>query len=72
MPVGTIEKYKDTWGWKKFVFVEEGTPSCIRNIKNEGKNEKRYTKDGKVINSSHKGVNIIHMSNGKTSKVLVK
>ena len=25
VPVGTINKYKETWGWKDFLFIEEGT-----------------------------------------------
>lgn len=29
VPSGTIEKYKATYAWKKFVFIEEGVPSGI-------------------------------------------
>jgi hypothetical protein len=27
VPIGTIEKYKTTNGWKEFIFIEEGIPS---------------------------------------------
>ena len=30
VPLGTIEKFKSTNGWKEFVFIEEGIPSDIK------------------------------------------
>lgn len=73
VPVGTVDKYKETEGWKDFIFIEEGSPSRIKDVKNEETMEyRRYTLDGKDIKNSHKGINIILMDNGSTKKVLVK
>ena len=73
VPIGTLEKYKVTTGWKDFKFIEEGSPSSITYIESEeSKESKRYTLDGRVILDSHKGINIIQMNNGTTKKVLVK
>ena len=73
VPKGTIDKYKATDGWKDFVYIEEGEFSGITNIGREGGKELiRYTLDGKIAKSSHKGINIIQMDNGTTKKVVVK
>ena len=73
VPVGTINKYKAAIGWKEFVFIKEGAPSGISNIKDEGvKETKRFTLDGRAIKNSHKGLNIIKMDDGTTKKVIVK
>lgn len=73
VPKGTIEKYKAREGWKKFMFIEEGTPSSITNIDSEGTNVfRRYSLDGKVVKNPHKGINIIQMNDGKVKKVLAK
>ena len=73
VPVGTIDKYKATEGWKKFVFIEEGEPSGISKIKGADVSEtRRFTLDGKEIKNSRKGINIIQTKNGKTQKVVVK
>lgn len=73
VPKGTIDKYKAKEGWKKFMFIEEDTPSSIINIDSEGTNEyRRYSLDGKVVKNPHKGINIIQMNDGKVIKVLAK
>lgn len=73
VPVGTINKYKTNDGWRQFAFIQEGLPSSITDIETkEAKERKRYTLDGKVVNNSHKGINIIQMNNGTTKKVVVR
>lgn len=73
VPIGTIEKYKETDGWKDFVFIEEGSPSSITNVESEGIYElKRHTLDGKVVKNPQKGINIVQMNNGAIKKVVVK
>ena len=74
VPVGTIDKYKATQGWKDFVWITEGIPSGIGEVKTEvGKTEvSRYTLDGKKMSEPQEGINIIKMSDGTTKKVIVK
>ena len=78
VPVGTIDKYKATDGWKDFAYIVEGTPTGIKVIENtQNKNATVYDLNG-VRLSEHdlngvrlsepkKGINIL---NGK--KVIVK
>ena len=35
VPVGTMAKYKQTQGWKKFIWIEEGIPTGIAPVKQE-------------------------------------
>ena len=73
VPAGTIDKYKATEGWMKFVFIEEDSPSSVIDVEAERIKEiKRYTLDGRIIMNPHKGINIIQMNDGTTKKVLVK
>ena len=74
VPVGTIDKYKATEGWKDFMWITEGIPSGIGEVKTEvDKTEvSRYTIDGKKLSEPQEGINIIKMSDGTTKKVIVK
>lgn len=73
VPLGTISAYKTTEGWKDFLFIEEGLPTGINNVgDNTIKENKRYTIDGKIINSPQKGINIIQMENGTIQKRIIK
>ena len=73
VPIGTIDKYKATEGWKLFANIKEGDPSGITSLETERAKEiKRYTLDGRVVKGSHYGINIIQMKDGTTKKVVVK
>ena len=68
VPIGTIDKYKATEGWKYFAFIEEGYPSGINVVENtKSSNTAIYNLNGARQSELKKGVNIL---NGK--KVIVK
>ena len=71
VPIGTIDKYKATEGWKLFDNIKEGEPSGVTSLETEKAKEiKRYALDGRPINDSHKGITIIQMNDGTTQKVV--
>ena len=75
VPLGTIEKYKATDGWKQFAWMEEGMPAGIKLPNGNTSNAtevQRYTIGGESINSPQHGINIVKMSDGTTKKVMVK
>ena len=72
VPVGTIDKYKSTRGWEKFVWMEEGIPTSIKEKKTSNDEKTWYSLEGIKMESAKKGINIIRHANGKTSKVLIK
>ena len=74
VPVGTMAKYKQTEGWKKFVWIEEGIPTGIAPVKQEKivGEECRYDLNGNRVKGLRRGVNIVKTSDGKTRKVVVK
>ena len=72
VPVGAIDKYKSTEGWKKFVWMEEGIPTGIQEKKVSNDEKTWYSLNGMKLESAKKGINIIRHTNGKTSKVLIK
>ena len=68
VPVGTIDKYKATNGWKDFAYIVEGTPTGIKVIENtQKKNATVYDLNGVRLSEPKKGINII---NGQ--KVVIK
>jgi hypothetical protein len=68
VPSGTIDKYKDTSGWKDFENIVEGIPSGIKGVLLESdKNYPIYDINGRKLEGPQRGINII---NGK--KVVVK
>ncbi len=68
VPVGTIDKYKATDGWKDFTYIVEGTPTGIKVIENtQNKNATVYDLNGVRLSEAKRGINII---NGQ--KVIVK
>lgn len=73
VPKGTIDKYKSTFGWNQFVYIEEGIPNGIQRIEMEKPEEKEiYMPNGTRIEKPQKGLNIIKYSDGATKKVIVK
>lgn len=82
VPKGTIEKYQNTPGWKRFVWIEEfdGTPEQIDEIlaadikrpHTRFAHKAYYNLNGVSQETLKKGINIIKMSDGTTKKVLVK
>lgn len=68
MPIGTIDRYKASVGWRDFVFIEKGNPTGINAVeKNINNNTTIYDLNGIRLHEPKKGVNII---NGK--KIIVK
>ena len=75
VPQGTIDKYKATDGWKKFLWMEEGAPTGISHPHGDSDNATemlRYALDGRNVANPQHGINIIKMSDGTTKKVFVK
>ena len=68
VPVGTIDKYKATDGWKDFAHIVEGIPAGIKAVeKTKNNNTTIYDLNGVRLSEPKKGINIL---NGK--KVIVK
>ena len=73
VPVGTIDKYKATNGWKDFAYIVEGDPTGIKNIETEQLEEvSYYGLDGKRIESPKSGSVVIKKARQKAMKVIVK
>ena len=68
VPMGTIDKYKATSGWKDFVFIEESNPAGISVVENtKNNNTTIFDLNGVRLPEAKKGINIV---NGK--KVVLK
>ena len=72
VPIGTIDKYKATDGWKDFAHIKESDMSGINTVETDNSEISRYSLNGNKLPSSTKGINIIKMKDGTTKKVLVK
>ena len=75
IPEGRRKAYEAATGWQKFVYMEEGVPDGIEDIKSERNDAievARYNSDGIAINAPVRGLNIIKYSNGTVKKEYVK
>ena len=74
VPTGTKAKYESTPAWNMFTNIVEGIENDVKSVETDAKAEEteRYNIGGQRINSPQKGLNIVKMSNGTTSKVVVK
>ena len=74
VPTGTKAKYESTPAWNMFTNIVEGIENDVKSVETDAKAEEteRYNIGGQRINSPQKALNIVKMSNGTTSKVVVK
>lgn len=67
VPIGLVDKYKETEGWKDFNIIEENTSGIKGLLKDNRENALIHDLNGRVLSHPRKGFNII---GGK--KVIVK
>ena len=73
VPMGTIDKYKATAGWKDFANIVEGNPTGIEAVKNKQQEPVcYYTLDGRQINSPKSGTVVVKKQGKRIEKVLIK
>ena len=75
VPVGSIEAYKTTSAWNKFLNIEEYDYTTSVNTvttDNQRTPTHYYSVDGRSIKQPQRGLNILRMSDGTVKKVMVK
>ena len=73
VPVGTIDKYKETKGWKNFANILENNSTGVTAIKgNRQEDVIYYSFDGKRIEAPKSGTAVIKKTGSKSVKVFVK
>ena len=73
VPIGTVEKYKTTKGWKDFFNIKENpNETGIKSALKESNNMIIHSLRGEKLNNPSKGINIIKMKDGTAKKVFVK
>lgn len=73
VPIGTLERYKNTEGWKSFKNIVEGNPSNVETISSETiEPHGIYSVNGISFAKLQRGINIIRYTNGRIKKLLVK
>ena len=72
VPIGTAVKYSKIDGWKKFLWIEEGDPTDIKELTMENKKSIYYTINGLQNKTPKHGINIIKIGDGTTKKIIVK
>ena len=74
VPTGSLEEYKSAAGWRNFINIQEKDfEDGVQNVlNNEKKISNIYNLSGRKQTTPQKGINVIHMSDGSTQKVLIK
>lgn len=72
MPAGTIDQYKATDGWKDFLFIIEGAPAAVEEVRAESGQTERYRLDGRRVGKMQRGINIVRDKTGATRMVLMR
>lgn len=77
VPKGSLAAYQSADVWKNFWNLQEMETTDINNVcfssnDQSVKESKYFDATGREINSVHKGLNIIKMSDGTTRKVIIK
>ena len=78
VPAASLDSYKNAELWKDFGSIDALTdsdpkPTGITEVGTDFTTDERYyALDGKRLEIPKRGLNLIHMNNGKTKKVVVK
>ena len=74
VPAGTKSKYENDPGWSKFmkiVEMEGSVPTQVEGLGAENEIQHVYSVEGKMLNNTVRGLNIIRMEDGSIRKVAV-
>ena len=72
VPVGTIEKYRSTAAWNKFVNITDGSTGINGIYDSTSSDEKYYNANGIRQSNLKKGLNIVKNANGQARKIIIK
>ncbi len=72
VPEGSYDKYAAADTWKDFLIQEEDLTGVDVPMADNVGEVSRYTPDGREINGSRKGLNIIRYGDGSVKKVIVR
>ena len=74
VPKGTKEKYEATPAWNQFQTIVEIGSNEVEAIVSDGeyKEAAHYDLNGRCVNESQRGLNIVHRADGTVRKVIIK
>lgn len=72
VPVGTIDVYKNTDGWRNFMNLFEEDNDAVTELEDNDTKYRIYDIHGKLINKDYRGLVIKCTTNGKTVKLYHK
>lgn len=74
VPDGSLEKYKATEAWSLFLNIVEDTSVGIHSVQTDkaDDNAAYYSLEGRRLQQPARGVNIVHTTSGKSTKMVVK